>query len=267
MQLKRGAPDRAVADYAAAVAQDRNDADSLFGRGIARLRMGDRTGGEADIAAAGAIRADITESYVGYGALSVAAVEATETVGREGLKPENKTSAAPVQTAELAPPPTPAPQVAPPLSGGALVKEIKKGLAQLGCYTGPIDDKWKTASTRSAVNTFVAAVHLAFAIDKPSNHLLGAVRSSTGQVCPAACGPHEVKRKGECVAKTCPGRLVLDRKGKCMKPGDKRAAIPLPLPAHLAKNKKTRTRRGERADPPHPAPSARATWYTTNAAT
>ena len=58
--------------------------------------------------------------------------------------------AAPVLTAEISAPPTVPPQPSSPLSGGALVKEIKKGLTQLGCYSGPIDDTWKSASTRSA---------------------------------------------------------------------------------------------------------------------
>jgi tetratricopeptide (TPR) repeat protein len=154
--------------------------------------------------------------------------------------------AAPVLTAEIAPPPTAAAQPSSPLSGGALVEEIKKGLAQLGCYAGPIDDKWKTAPTRSAVKKFVGAVHLATATEKPTRDLLDAVRSSTGRVCPSACGQREVKRKGECVAKTCPGKLVLDDAGKCVKPDDKTkraalpdAAVPLPraAPAGLARKK------------------------------
>ena len=43
------------------------DADSLYGRGVAKLRSGDRAGGEADIAAAQAIKADIAQVYAGYG--------------------------------------------------------------------------------------------------------------------------------------------------------------------------------------------------------
>jgi len=110
---------------------------------------------------------------------------------------QQEAPAAPRQTVELGPPPASIPaRIISPLSGSALVTEIKKGLAQLGCYTGPIDDKWKTASTRSALKTFVAAVHLPVATDQPSNELLDAVHGSTGQVCPAACGPREVKRKG-----------------------------------------------------------------------
>ena len=316
VQLKRGAPDRAAADYAAAVAQDGRDPDSLFGRGIARLRLGDLAGGEADIAAAAAIRSGVADDYVGYGVATVAAagppaqalaatapnpaaasrdyqlaaqigtraaweaflkayssglhadlaraqleklgLAAPETTGAldrdkadrdkaEKDRPAREQAdrarvAAPVLTAELAPPPVTAPsQPSSPFSGGALVEEIKRGLAQLGCYAGPIDDKWKTTPTRSAVKKFAAAVHLATATEKPTNGLLDAVRNSTGRVCPPACGPREVKRKGECVAKTCFGKLVLDDDGKCVKPDDeaKRAAVPVPraAPASLARKK------------------------------
>jgi tetratricopeptide (TPR) repeat protein len=167
--------------------------------------------------------------------LGVAAPETTGALDREKAEKDRlareqadrERVAAPVLTAELAPPPATAPsQPSPPLSGGALVEEIKKGLTRLGCYAGPIDDKWKTAATRSAVKKFAAAVQLAAASEKPTQDLLDAVRNSTGRVCPPACGPREVKRKGACVAKTCNGKLVLDDDGKCVKPDDKRAALP-----------------------------------------
>ena len=304
VQLKRDAPELALADYAAALAQDANDADSLFGRGIARLRLGDRKGGEADIAAAGAMMPDIVETYVSVGAVTGAAAgpaaqdatardyqlaaqigtraaweaflkqypagyhadlaraqleklgaAAPETTGaidapRQENKLKDRLAREPSQqekpdalrqTVELGAPPATVPaRIVSPLSGGELVTEIKKGLAQVGCYTGPIDDRWKTASTRSALKIFVAAVHLPTATDQPSNELLDAVRGSTGQVCGAACGPREVKRKGECVAKTCPGKLVLADDGKCVKPGDmnKHAAVPLPRPAPIASREK-----------------------------
>jgi tetratricopeptide (TPR) repeat protein len=132
--------------------------------------------------------------------LGAAAPEATGAIDRAKAgqdKTENEKeaepqrSAAPTQTGELAPPsPGAAPsQTPPPLAGGALVKEIKKGLAQSGCYTGAIDDRWTNASTRAAVKRFVAAVHPAIATDKPSNGLLDAVRSSAGRVCRSAAAP------------------------------------------------------------------------------
>jgi tetratricopeptide (TPR) repeat protein len=66
VQLKLGTFDRAIADYGASIAK-RQDANSLYGRGVAKLKSGDKAGGEADIAAAKAIEADIGQVYAGYG--------------------------------------------------------------------------------------------------------------------------------------------------------------------------------------------------------
>jgi hypothetical protein len=62
VQFKLRAFDRAIADYGAAVAQNPKDASSLYGRGVAKLKSGN-----ADIAAAKAIKADISDVYAGYG--------------------------------------------------------------------------------------------------------------------------------------------------------------------------------------------------------
>jgi len=67
VQLKLGAFDRAIADYGAAIAKRPKDANSLYGRGVAKLKSGDRAGGEADLAAAKTIEADIAQVYAGYG--------------------------------------------------------------------------------------------------------------------------------------------------------------------------------------------------------
>ena len=67
VQLKLGAFNESIADYDTVVKQNAKDADSLYGRGIAKLRSGDSASGYADISAAKAIRADITDVYAGYG--------------------------------------------------------------------------------------------------------------------------------------------------------------------------------------------------------
>ena len=74
VQLKLGAFDRAIADYGAAFAKHDDlpygrvvGADSLYGRGVAKLRSGDRAAGEADMAAAKAIQGDLATVYAGYG--------------------------------------------------------------------------------------------------------------------------------------------------------------------------------------------------------
>ena len=58
--------DAAVSDYDAALRIDPKLAFALYGRGLARLKNGDPSG-EADIAAAKALQADIAEEYARYG--------------------------------------------------------------------------------------------------------------------------------------------------------------------------------------------------------
>jgi tetratricopeptide (TPR) repeat protein len=58
--------DAAVSDYDAALRSDPKLAFALYGRGLARLRNDDPAG-EADVAAAKAIQADIAEEYARYG--------------------------------------------------------------------------------------------------------------------------------------------------------------------------------------------------------
>ena len=50
---------RAIADYSEALRLDPNDADSLFYRGLDKGRLGDKAGGEADIAAAKRINPNV----------------------------------------------------------------------------------------------------------------------------------------------------------------------------------------------------------------
>jgi hypothetical protein len=63
----------AVADYDEALKLNPKQAGSLYGRGLAKLTKSDRVGGEADIAAAKAIQADIAEEFARYGVAPPAA--------------------------------------------------------------------------------------------------------------------------------------------------------------------------------------------------
>ncbi len=67
--MKLGQFDKALADYETAFSLTKlpDHADWLFGRGIAKLRKGDSTGGNADIEKAKTIKADIAEEYAKYG--------------------------------------------------------------------------------------------------------------------------------------------------------------------------------------------------------
>jgi tetratricopeptide (TPR) repeat protein len=67
--LKLGQFDKALADYDAAFALTKTSdhADWLYVRGVTKLKKGDTAGGNADIASAKAIKADIAEEYASYG--------------------------------------------------------------------------------------------------------------------------------------------------------------------------------------------------------
>jgi tetratricopeptide (TPR) repeat protein len=67
--FRLGQFDKALADYDAALAmtKDPNHADWLYGRGVTKLKKGDTAGGNADIARAKAIKADIAEEEAKYG--------------------------------------------------------------------------------------------------------------------------------------------------------------------------------------------------------
>jgi tetratricopeptide (TPR) repeat protein len=67
VRFKLGAFKQSIADYDAALEQNANDAESLYARGVAKLKLRDSAGGNADIAAAKAIKADVADVYAGYG--------------------------------------------------------------------------------------------------------------------------------------------------------------------------------------------------------
>jgi hypothetical protein len=94
--------------------------------------------------------------------------------------------------------PSPQPDV---LSGGALVKGIKKELRRLGCYTGRIDDDWATRETKSSLNRLAKYANLSAEPKNPDVEFLDFVRSRPDRVCPLECGAQKVERNGQCVAR------------------------------------------------------------------
>lgn len=67
VQLQRGDWTKAESDYGEAIGIQPNLASSLFGRGIARKRLGNAASGKADIAAATLIDPQIADTYASYG--------------------------------------------------------------------------------------------------------------------------------------------------------------------------------------------------------
>ncbi len=59
--------DSAIDDYSSALQLDPTLASSLYGRGLAKLKKGDITGGNADVAAATRIDSKIVEDFAHYG--------------------------------------------------------------------------------------------------------------------------------------------------------------------------------------------------------
>ena len=66
VDLRLGKYQDALADYDLAVAGDSKQARPLFGRGIAKLRLGDTTGSNADMEAAKKIDPDIADEFRNY---------------------------------------------------------------------------------------------------------------------------------------------------------------------------------------------------------
>lgn len=67
VHLRSSAPDKAVADLNLAVAALPKSAGALYVRGIAKLKKGDKPGGDADLAAAKGLNAAIASNYAPFG--------------------------------------------------------------------------------------------------------------------------------------------------------------------------------------------------------
>ncbi|HZZ67051.1 MAG TPA: tetratricopeptide repeat protein [Phenylobacterium sp.] len=67
LDIRQGAFKAAIADYDEALKVRPKTASSLYGRGLAKIRVGDDTGGQADMAAARQLQPDIAEVYLRRG--------------------------------------------------------------------------------------------------------------------------------------------------------------------------------------------------------
>jgi hypothetical protein len=65
--LKWGELDKALEDFEAILRRDAKDQIALYGRGLIRLKRGDVTGGNADIAAAKAHQSNIADEFASWG--------------------------------------------------------------------------------------------------------------------------------------------------------------------------------------------------------
>ena len=124
-------------------------------------------------------------------------------------------SPAEIQTAVLVEPPKPVSATPSPLTGSALVAEIKKELQRVGCYGGSLDGKWTTAETTSSVQKFVKYANLPSLPPEPALELLEALRGKSERVCPVICSARQVLVGERCVPKSCPRGSILNADGDC----------------------------------------------------
>jgi tetratricopeptide (TPR) repeat protein len=106
--LKLGKIDRALADFDAALRLQPKDAHPLHGRGLARLRKGNRAGAEADFAAAKRLRLDIAQAYAVYGVATPTMVAAPAAAAVPAAIATPATAAAPAQPQKFQPASAPA---------------------------------------------------------------------------------------------------------------------------------------------------------------
>jgi hypothetical protein len=62
-----GKLDAAIDDYSSALRFDPKLASALYGRGLAKLKMGDKAGSDTDTSAARTIQAEIGDDFTRYG--------------------------------------------------------------------------------------------------------------------------------------------------------------------------------------------------------
>jgi tetratricopeptide (TPR) repeat protein len=65
--LKMGQLGAAIEDYSSALRSEPKLASALYGRGLAKLRSGDRAGGDADVSAAKTIQGNVGDDFARYG--------------------------------------------------------------------------------------------------------------------------------------------------------------------------------------------------------
>ena len=112
-----------------------------------------------------------------------------------------RTAVAAVQV-DAAPPRVPvgeSKEVAPPLDGAALTREIQRHLKRIGCYRGDVTGVW-SPSVRQAMRAFTQRANATLPVDEPDPVLLAMVRSHAPGACSAACPEGEDRAaNGRCV--------------------------------------------------------------------
>lgn len=203
----------------------------------ARVAAVERARSAQEEKAAAADQARLAAEKVAAEKAAAAKAEAVATAERQRLAAEQKDE--PAKVASLDPPSDSVAASKSAPDSGALVKDIKKELQRVGCYSGAIDHRWDGA--RTSLGKFVKFAKLSGTTDQPDARLLDELRSRSSRVCPLECSPRQVESNGRCVARTCPPGSRLDDDGSCEKPREKAAARSSPAGASGAESGSART--------------------------
>jgi len=83
---------------------------------------------------------------------------------------------------------TSATAAAPPPPSNTLIQEIKKELKRVGCYSGRIDENWRSSEVKRSLHSFATFAKVANPPDQPTLDFLDVIRGKSARVCPPS--PH-----------------------------------------------------------------------------
>ena len=112
-----------------------------------------------------------------------------------------------VEMARSTPPSSPAPELAPSVTGDAelLPRTLQRELKRVGCLAGEPDGVWGEQS-RTALKNFARHAKANIPGDEPSNAALDATLAKQSRVCPIVCDSDEKLVGERCVAVPKPPR-------------------------------------------------------------
>ena len=124
--------------------------------------------------------------------------------------PDAKVAALPApQTSAPTPPPTPP-------SKAELAKSVQAELRRVGCFSGPADGDWDSASRRS-LELFNKNAGTTLDAKAASTEALDAIRPKSARVCPLVCGSGQKRDGDQCVKITCAAGYFLNNSDECEK--------------------------------------------------
>jgi hypothetical protein len=161
------------------------------------------------------------QDYILHGSSSLIGTDATAPPGdwytsaRTEAQAEVDEPAPKAEAARLAPRfPLGSPPGVIPADRIALIPQLQRELARVGCYEGEFNGAW-TPSTRRAAKAFMDRVNAALPTDEPDAILLTLVKASHERVCGTPCPAGQgLAEGGQCV----PSAILAARKGPSPQP-------------------------------------------------